>query len=419
MVVAIAYVACAADDRNPQIITMGIGGWGGENGTTEPTAGSEPVTQGDMSAGTGGTMDIASGGSPAPDSGGSSLPEVDGGECGAVVEKAEIVRTPVDIIFGIDTSPSMVEEVAMVQENMNAFSQQIIDANIDVRVIVLSGFEVPEPAEGTPPMLAEVDGPCIAPPLGSGSCPEDSNPPTYVHIEAPVGSWNVLDVYIDQYPQYKQYLRENSLKTFVTISDDNANPETNPASAMVGFMDPTQIPVHITADLFIDAVAQLEPADSAMWSNWHYSSIYCFTKCEPYADLGAIGAVHQELVDRTQGVAGDLCLQDFQPVFDQLAVELVSGSNLACDWPIPAPPEDEVMEIEKTSVQFTLDGVQEDPLPRILDGTQCGEHDAWYYDNPTEPTRIFACPVTCERVQAADLAEVGILFGCKPPIVLQ
>jgi len=407
LLLIIISVACSAEDGNQQLPTTTIGNGGDQNAGAEPVAGIDLVSSGDMRDASGITIDRANGGISASGSGGSSQLVVDGGECGAVVEKAEMVLTPVDIIFGIDTSMSMIEEVLMMQENLNAFSQQIIDANIDAHVIVLSALQTGAP------VIRTIDGPCIAPPLGSGSCPDDSLPPTYVHIDALVTSFDVLDVYINQYPQYKPHLRENSLKTFVTISDDNATNETHP----MGSMNPDEKPVHHNADLFIDAVAQLEPG-SPMWSNWRYSGIYSFTMC-PASLMGAVGEIHAELVQRTQGVAGDLCLQDFQPVFDELAKELVSGSKLACDWAIPAPPEDELMDIEMTSVQFTLNGIQESPLPRILDGANCADHDAWYYDRPENPTRIFACPVTCERVQAADRAEVGILFGCEPPIVLE
>jgi hypothetical protein len=44
---------------------------------------------------------------------------------------------PADIIFAIDSSGSMDEEIAFVQTHMNAFSQQIVAAGIDARVILI------------------------------------------------------------------------------------------------------------------------------------------------------------------------------------------------------------------------------------------------------------------------------------------
>lgn len=139
----------------------------------------------------------------------------------------------IDIVFGIDTSGSMSEEVAEVQQNPNRFSRQIIDSGIDVRVLVLSTLQGAALLGGV-----TVDGPCIVPPLGSGQCPNDSNPPSYVHVDTMVASWDVLDVYVNAYPMYREHLRENSLKTFVTISDDNADSSTSPFGPLTAARDP-------------------------------------------------------------------------------------------------------------------------------------------------------------------------------------
>ena len=366
------------------------------------------VASGGLGPGSGGVILGSTGGAPpfgASGGGGAVKPGVDAGACGRVIQKTENVRAPVDIIFGIDTSGSMMEEVAQVQQNLNAFSQQIIAANVDVHVIILASLQT-----GVVPGGAAVDGPCIGAPLGSGRCPDDSKPPAFVHLNAPVASWDVLDVYVNRYPEYKAHLRENSLKTFVTISDDNADSATHP----IGFILPP--PVHHTADSFITAVAALEPG-SPMWSNWRYSGIYSFTLCPP-SQFGAVGVVHADLVQKTKGVAGDLCLQNFQPVFDVLAAEVVTGSKIACDWSIPPPPNGEKLDVNNTAVQFTVNGVQEPPLPKIADGASCAGHEAWYYDNPAAPTRVFACPAMCQRVQAAKNAEVAVLFDCAPPQII-
>ncbi|HEX6244297.1 MAG TPA: hypothetical protein VFZ61_25445, partial [Polyangiales bacterium] len=45
--------------------------------------------------------------------------------CAAVSQTAQNRRQPADIIIGVDTSGSMGQEAMFVQQNMNAFSQQI------------------------------------------------------------------------------------------------------------------------------------------------------------------------------------------------------------------------------------------------------------------------------------------------------
>jgi hypothetical protein len=381
------------------------------NGSAPSSAESGSISTGGTSAadikGTGGNATIDT----VPQNNGvDTVSEVGAGSCGKVTQKGENTRTPVDVIIGIDTSGSTSQYVQMTQDNLNAFAQQITDAHVDVHIIIVASTKT-----GRMPYY-DVDGPCIAPPLGSGNCPDDSKPPKYVHLDVYVDSFGVLDAYINQYPNYKKYLRDNSVKTFVSITDDNADPSTNPLAVAANYPAPT----YHSADAFIDAVNKLEPggldAPSATWSNWRYSAIYTIEMC-PTSSYGSIGTVHEELVKRTKGVAGDICKQDFKPVFDTLADNLVDSTRLACEWVIPKPPSGEALDVEHTAVQFTVNGKKESPLPRVQNKASCKDHEAWYYDNPTAPTRVFTCPAMCQRVQAAREAEVAILFDCASPVI--
>ena len=293
---------------------------------------------------------------------------------------AEITLQPVDIIFSIDTSGSVNDEIGFVKENMNAFSKQIEDSGIDVHVIVLAS-EFTGMGDG---LFA--DGICIPAPLGSGKCPADSNPPSYVHVNELVGQWNILDGYILRYPDYKQHLREKSLKFFVSISDTDAS---------------------TGADKFVTDVEGLEPS-SAMWSNWRYCGIYPFEAC---GFLGSPGLVHADLVMRTMGVGGDLCKKDFAPVFNEIAKKVADVVEVACDWAIPAPPAGETFEPTKTNVQISVDGSAE-ALLKAQSIASCGMREGWHYDDEGAPKRVVACPTTCARLQAASRTEVNVLFGC-------
>jgi hypothetical protein len=281
---------------------------------------------------------------------------------------------------------------------MNAFSDQISAAGIDAHVILIAG------AKTGVPTGVFVDGVCIDAPLGGGKCPDDSNPPRYFHVDQNVADWDILQQYVNMYPTYRQYLREKSFKTFVSISD--SDPASNPV-----FQQPVN-----SADTFITAVHGLEP-NSQMWSNWRYSAIYSFSACGIGND---IGKTHAELVTRTRGVAGNLCLQDFKPVFDQVAKQVVNVVTLACDWGIPPAPMGETFDPGKTDVQLTLDGSLQQ-LGKAKTDADCGMRDAWHYDDEAAPQRVVACAATCTRIQAAQNAKVDVLFGCDtetlPPLL--
>jgi len=393
----VAFVGACGSDPDPVgrgfgAIGAGAGGIGGIGGT----------------GGTGGTAGVAGIGNPVGGTGGNLIAGTGGAggqggnpdECSGVSETAQNMVQPVDIIFGVDTSGSMGVEIAFVQQSLNAFSQQIIRSGIDVRVIMLA-------TEGTADMTAECIvfwpgtpcvpvggnnfGVCIGAPLGSGTCPADSNLPTYAHVPAEVGSKDVLNVFINAYPQYSQHLRPGSLKHFVSVTDDDA----------------TDAPYN-NADTFIAAVSALDP-DPAMWSTWSYSSIYCFSECP---DAAEEGLVHRDLVAKTGGVGGDLCLQDFGPVFERLASEVAESVQLACEWAIPAPPDGESFDAAKTNVELTLDSAME-LLPRLPAGSDCADLAAWRYDDEANPTKVLACPSVCSRIQSAADASVNIVFGCE------
>jgi hypothetical protein len=389
LIAACSGLGCSADaDRSGEGTRRGQPGAGGTTGASGAAGGS---------TGAAGLGDIGVPVTPPPSAGTmAQQPDAGEGECGAVSQTAQNTLQPADIIIGIDTSGSMDDEIAFVQMHLNAFSQQIIDSGVDVHVILIATEGMTTMGGGG--LFGGGDGQnavCIDAPLGSGMCPGDSNPPVYTHVNREVGSNDILDVFISAYPTYAPQLRENSLKTFVAVTDDDA------------VSDEGDI-MYTSADAFMTAVSTLD-MNPNMWADWRYSSIYCFTQCEFAA---AVGAVHADLVAKTNGVGGDLCLQDFAPVLDQLAAKVVNEVELACDWEIPAAPATETFDAGKTNVELDLDGTLE-PLGKAADANSCGDQNGWYYDDPAAPTRVFACPATCTRIQAAQNATVNILFGCE------
>ncbi len=305
--------------------------------------------------------------------------DTDFDECAGISESAENQISPVDIIFLIDTSASMMEEALAVRNNLNAFSQQIIAAGIDVRIVMIGetgGFL------GNPMIYV-----CVEPPLGAGNCPAgpDTNLPVYLHITEDVGSSDSLQVFLDTYTQWSGQLRPNSIRHIVVVSDDN--------SAMPG-------------DDFKDALLTLSPT----FGNFVFHGIVSATDCPPAA---SVGQVYMDLISETGGVLGDLCLQQFAPVFNEIS-QNVSQVAIACSWLIPEPPEGEVFDPNMVNMEIDIDGDVTE-IGYVEDPSLCSsvEH-GWYYDDPANPTEIFVCPQTCDMFQeAVDTAQVTIIFGCE------
>jgi hypothetical protein len=351
------------------------------------------------SSGTGGTAgSFLDGGGDAGSAAGGSDATFEG--CVATGAIAENTYQPADIIFAIDNSPSMRDEILWTRENLNAFSQKIADEGLDPRIVMISCL--PGDCDGH----QNANGICVDAPLGApGGCPEDgpwadNNPPGYLHIDLRIPSKKGLERIINTYADWKGVLRPTAVTHFVAISDDGEE---------------------WTAKQFQDALAALDPPVK----NYHFHGIFSFMSkeaacdistsepCCTYAAPGGEGAAYKDLVAATGGVGADLCAQDFTPVFQQFANAVIEFAELSCSWKIPQPPTGETLNPNMVNVDFIDASGQRTPFGRVDSLADCAnvEH-GWYYDNAMLPTEVLVCPQTCEWIQGKAGAQIDIQFGC-------
>lgn len=330
---------------------------------------------------------------------GEPLPEFE--ECVAVSETAKNTRGPADIIIVIDNTPSMGDEIEMVRLNMNRFSGMVEAEGLDLRIVLISCLP------GDCGIHEEWHGICIDPPVGAdGGCPEggpysDSNPPDYLHISEPVPSLKGLERTIDAFDQWSAVLRPGMPLHFVYISDDNDEYTATQFNSELLALDPGLEDYTVHA-IFAYRSKEDACADSAS------------EPCCTFAAPGGEGAVYRELVTMTGGRSGDLCLQDFAPLFDEFADAVIESAVLSCEWEIPEPPDGETLDPELVNVEF-IDGDGEVyPIGHVDSAGLCGsvEH-GWYYDDPSSPGMVYVCPQTCEWIQGKPGSRMDILFGCE------
>jgi len=365
--------------------SSGASGQGGTQGSSgEPTTGAaetgDPSTQGgDPSTSTTSTTSTTT--TASSTSGDSTT-----GECAEISEMAMNKKQPADIIFVIDNSGSMQMETASVQANMNGFSTKIINSGIDVHVVLISA-------------LSKI---CIDAPLGSGGCPaKDNNPPKLLHVNSSVGSNDALQKVLTHYPDYKDVLRPDAATHIVVVTDDDSSLSANAFDSMFKALDPG------LADYKLHAICGAKDSGDILWCA--QNAICCaFT-----ADKGD---VYLDLINKTDGEWGDLCLQDFTPVFDVLSTQVIQDATLACEWTIPDPMGDDPIDFGKVNVDFD-DGMNVQTIGKVESEAACGNvSDGWYYDDPVNPTKIFVCPQTCAKIQGVADAQIKIKFGCETVI---
>jgi hypothetical protein len=301
----------------------------------------------------------------------------------------------------------MSDEMASVQQKMNNFAQGILSVGIDVRVVLLAEhFNCSDPFWNCTSIIPP-DGMCLLPPLGSGQCPADQNLPVYWHPNVTIGSTDGLEQIINSYGLWKDALRPDSVKFLVAVTDDDAR---------AGVYAPESFPdgVKGSAAKFIQDFTALDPT---VLTGFKMSGIYCFTNCPAAA---AEGKVWNEIVNQTNGVKGDLCKQDFQPIFNELAKGVQAAAKLDCTWKIPPPPPGEKFDAGLVNVKYTSSGGAEEDILFAGAADKCDPaKGGWYYDNPADPKAVVACPATCTKIQADAQGKIDVLFGCETrPIIV-
>lgn len=315
--------------------------------------------------------------------------------CSGVTEEPENTMAPADIVFLVDNSPSMRDEILWTRQNMNSFSQMITDNGIDHRIVVISCL-----LDGCENHTNTV-GICIDPPLGSGDCEtSDTNLPDYLHVDVRMPSQKLLERAVDTFSEWKDMRRSFALTHFVAISDDSEE---------------------MSADDFREALAALDPPVNEFVFHGIFSSlskddacaISSSEACCTYAAPDGEGVQYRDLVEATGGVAADLCEQDFDPVFQQFAESVIAHSELNCEWSIPAPPAGEELNPDLVNVEFTS-GDSSTDFGYVSSPDECGDLDhAWYYDDPRDPKQVLVCPKTCDYIRSAPVPRLAVTFGCE------
>jgi hypothetical protein len=324
-----------------------------------------------------------------------------GEACAASVAPYEMTKR-VDIVFVVDHSASMHDEMAQIRDNVNRFAERIDEHGLDARVV----FVVPKDSN------LRYAGICVPPPLGAADCGD--NPPRFFHVDQPVGSRNALELILATYehasvdflgnggsggPGWKIRLREDAIKVFVVVTDDESR---------------------MSAAAFDKALLAKQPAGmfgTARHRKYVFHSIVSKPKAAtaPTAEICETAAgssiEYQKLSLLTGGVIDEVCETDYTPVLDSLAEGV--RAKVSCEIPYPSSEESDPSRL---AVRFTAAGEAAVTLTQVTAAIKCREvADGWYYDNPENPGRIILCPGACDTANATMGSKLEALVGCKAP----
>lgn len=312
----------------------------------------------------------------------------------------------VDVIFVIDNSASMSDEILAVQDNINTNFAQIIGASqLDYRIIMISAHGTVFPGE-------EI---CVAAPLSGTTClPVPAAPvngPQFFHYDIDVHSTDAYEVLLETWNQpdphnfapngWSQWVREGAKKVFVIITDDDSTMTATMfdqelrarSQAQFGSAAERKYVWHSIVGL-ANNVPDTEP--------WLASHPIQNGTCGGNAENA--GLQHQQLSRLTKGLRFPICQSDsFDVVFQQIAEHVVQQLPLACSINIPGAANG-----DSINLSYRPGGTGAPvPLARVANAEACGAAGGYY----VEAGVVYLCPATCTTVQADIEAAIDI-SGC-------
>lgn len=89
----------------------------------------------------------------------------------------------------------------------------------------------------------------------------------------------------------------------------------------------------------------------------------------------------------------------------------IRQAALPCDYELPAGAEEDIAN-NTINVRYTAPGDTQSLIGYVPDGASCDPtQGGWYYDDPNAPTRVVACPGSCQALQQQG-GEVQVVLGC-------
>lgn len=333
----------------------------------------------------------------------------------------------VDIVFVIDNSASMIEEIAAIRTNINQnFAALIRQSGVDFRVVLLSLYG----SGGTTI--------CIDPPLSGASCSEGlyaTNSDTFFHYNLEVASGDALCLllYAFDHPDPEQrapqgfgtWLRPDAEKVFVVITDDSASCRYRGGQDAVAFGVVDSDPYE-DALLFHRTLLSLAPAQFAAPPRppYRFYSIVGIAPAGPAADAWfpdqplnpdtcetapSAGLVYQATSILTDALRYPVCEgRSFDAVFRVLARDVIEASKVACVFQLPRAPDEQAIDVATVRVEYHAEAQPQNLLEQVPDASRCNARSFYLTGD-----RIELCPQACKAVQTDPSTEINVLYGCS------
>lgn len=384
-------------------------------------------------------------------------PTVEDQACANTSAEATLAKRPADLILVIDTSSSMGGEADAVEARINNDLATVLEnGGVDYKIIMIADFGAVDGLGevGVDPTL------CVGAPLS----PQDCTPPVtdikptnganFFLYDAHVDSRDSLMVALAEFDDpagddsytgsigagivsanngqitggWGTLLREDSLKFFLEISDDNA------FTALPGAVS---LPQSDASDRVLSAAA-FDTEIKARWAaaypaagplEYVFHSIIgiaanpaggAWPATDPLqagtCGAGAVnnGSVYQDLSIATGGLRFPLCDNgNFNEIFQEVADGVIEGVAVDCSYVPAEPTNGDELDFSRVVAYYTPGGSGTPlGLDRVPNAAACAA-DSYYVSAGV----IVLCPDTCDAVKADANAQLDFHVACEPPQV--
>ena len=354
--------------------------------------------------------------------------ENEAGQCGHDSFAASSVDKAVDIIFVIDNSGSMNQEIEAVEKNINEnFAQIIEDSGIDYRVIMLT-------EHGTGKTDVCIDAPLADWSDESASCGTKPgiNEGKFYHYSRNISSTNSLGAVLWSFEGksdakglakdgYHQWLRPEAFKIFIEVTDDGSHTgifqdqqtveggkevAANFDAALME-MSPEHFGTPEARNYrFYSIVGMAAKDENDPSQPWLPEDEIELKKCD--TATGMTGTGYQALSQLTGGLRFPVCnVDDYDVLFNHVAQGIIEERRLGCEYDAPVVPEDK--QLGSLYFDYTAgDASTPVAFEQVADESACTD-DAFYVDGDV----IRLCEQSCATVQADPGATVDFGAVCS------